>query len=127
MTIVQEHAAWHVSPQQYLAQRPQTHQLPAQPKSVYVTMRDGCRLAVDVYLPVGDQPAQGFPTVVIFTPYLRRFAVTDSSAEPTPNCARYPYFSDPRLLGPQPVDDDLDGVLAAEAVAEHRNNVRLHD
>ena len=44
--------------------------------SRYVTMADGTRLAVDVHLPgaAGTAP-QGFPAVVMFTPYYRRFAL----------------------------------------------------
>lgn len=40
---------------------------------------------------------------------------------------KFPYFSDERLLGPQPVDDDTDGSLMKAAVDEHRNNFSLHD
>ena len=42
------------------------------PTSVYVTMADGCRLAVDVILPDGDA-SKRWPTVLILTPYIRRF------------------------------------------------------
>jgi len=84
--------AWRVTPTQYLARRPATHEVP-QPTSTYVTMRDGVRLAVDVYLPKakGD-PAGGrekFPTVVILTPYYRRFKVTGPGIDPSPNAGKY--------------------------------------
>jgi len=48
-------------------------------------MRDGVRLAVDVYLPSesgGTAPAKKVPTIVIFTPYYRRFALR-SDAPPS--------------------------------------------
>ena len=244
--------AWVIAPGKYLQGRVARHQL-SQPSSCYVTMRDGCRLAVDAYVPSGTDD-QTFPTIVIFTPYFRRFAVTAPGAECTPNIAKYrdffvkygyalvavdvrgtgasfgtresfrspkeredsreiaewicaqpwsngvigstgisylgaaacflastghpgvraiaplfsvsdiyneqlfpggilsriwsraydelmlaldhndvtirakfPYFNDPRLSGPQPVDEDPTGALAAQAVEEHRDNFRLHD
>ena len=247
-------SAWHVSPSQYLTQRPVPYTLPAQPASRYLTMRDGCRIAIDVYLPQGGDESATFPVITIFTPYYRRFKVIAEGAEPSPNAAKYrdffvprgyalvvidvrgtgasfgvreslrspkerddsheiadwivaqpwsngvigstgisylgaaacflastghpavkaiaplfsvsdiyneqlfpggmlsrvwsksydelmvaldhndaekiahfPYFNDPRLSGPQPVDDDTDGTQAAAAVLEHRNNFRLHD
>ena len=45
--------AWKVPPSRYLASRPAEFAVGA-PTSVYVTMPDGCRLAVDVILPNGD-------------------------------------------------------------------------
>src|SRR5690606_30382065 len=70
------------------------------PRSLYVTMRDGCRLAVDVYLPEGEgAPAGGFPTVLILTPYYRRFALragASPSTDPSPNAAKYRDFFVPR-------------------------------
>ena len=82
--------AWRVSPSEYLVRRPATHAVPV-PRSRYVTMRDGCRLAVDVYLPqaraaVGEAR---FPTIVILTPYYRRFKLARPGADPSPNAARY--------------------------------------
>ena len=244
--------AWVIAPGKYLQGRVARHQL-SPPSSCYVTMRDGCRLAVDAYVPSGTDDRQ-FPTIVIFTPYFRRFAVTAPGAECTPNIAKYrdffikygyalvavdvrgtgasfgtresfrspkeredsreiadwicaqpwsngvigstgisylgaaacflastghpgvraiaplfsvsdiyneqlfpggilsriwsraydelmlaldhndvairakfPYFNDPRLSGPQPVDEDPSGDLAAQAIEEHRDNFRLHD
>ena len=53
----------------------------------YVTMADGCRLAVDVFLPDGDA-SRRWPTVLILTPYIRRFELAPgaaaSSRRPTP-------------------------------------------
>jgi uncharacterized protein len=92
--------AWRVPPSEYLQRRPATHAVPA-PRSQYVTMRDGVRLAIDVYLPQAqdDAPSQGgqrFPTIVILTPYYRRFKVTAAGADPSPNAAKYRDFFVPR-------------------------------
>lgn len=91
--------AWHLSPTDYLASRPSRFAVPSHPSSSYVTMRDGCRIAVDVYLPQAlagaDSAADvatattSFPAITIFTPYYRRFRQTGPGAEPTPNGAKY--------------------------------------
>jgi putative CocE/NonD family hydrolase len=84
-------SAWRVPPSEYLKRRPATHEIAA-PRSCYVAMRDGCRLATDVYLPqsgpAADRGAR-FPAIVILTPYYRRFKVTAPGAEPSPNAAKY--------------------------------------
>ena len=82
--------AWRTSPSEYLKKRPATHSVGA-PASCYVTMRDGVRLALDVYLPESAplHRPQRFPTVVVLTPYYRRFKVTAPGAEPSPNIAIY--------------------------------------
>jgi putative CocE/NonD family hydrolase len=82
-------AAWRVPPSRYLAQRPAEFSV-GMPMSVYVTMADGCRLAVDVILPNGDG-SRRWPTVLILTPYVRRFQVTAGAndVEPSPNSYRY--------------------------------------
>lgn len=86
--------AWRVSPTEYLQRRPATHAIGA-PASRYVTMPDGVRLALDVYLPDGATGGR-FPTVVVFTPYYRRFKVSGPGAEPSPNIAIYRDFFVPR-------------------------------
>jgi len=81
-------SAWKMPPSRYLASRPVEHRVPS-PSSLYVTMPDGCRLAVDIHLPDGDA-SRRWPTVLILTPYVRRFAVTaGSNIEPSPNSFRY--------------------------------------
>ena len=81
-------SAWKVPPSRYLASRPAEHRVGA-PSSVYVTMADGCRLAVDVILPDGDA-SKRWPTVLILTPYIRRFELTPgSNIEPSPNSYKY--------------------------------------
>lgn len=52
-------------------------------------MRDGVKLALDVYLPEGPDRPERLPVVVILTPYYRRFKVTGAGAEPAPNIAIY--------------------------------------
>lgn len=84
--------AWEIAPSAYLANRPLPYSAPATPASVYVTMRDGCWLATDVYLPqpgAGGVPPERVPTIVIFTPYYRRFVTQDATLERSPNCGRY--------------------------------------
>lgn len=81
-------SAWKVPPSRYLASRPAEHRVGA-PRSVYVTMADGCRLAVDVILPDGDA-SKRWPTVLILTPYVRRFQLAaGSNVEPSPNSYKY--------------------------------------
>lgn len=80
--------AWRVPPSRYLAGRPAEFSV-GRPTSVYVTMADGCRLAVDVMLPNGDD-SRRWPTVLILTPYIRRFELQPgSNVEPSPNSYRY--------------------------------------
>jgi len=87
--------AWRISPTEYLKRRPAIHAIGA-PSSRYVTMRDGVRLAVDVYLPEGGERPQRIPAIVVLTPYYRRFKVTAPGAEPAPNIAIYRDFFVPR-------------------------------
>lgn len=87
-------AAWRVSPQDYLKERERPFSVSKTPASQYVTMPDGCRLAVDVYLPLmadGSAAEGPFPAITIFTPYYRRFALADTTKrdEVTPGSFRY--------------------------------------
>jgi uncharacterized protein len=87
--------AWVVSPSAYLEQRPALFAKPVAPRSQYVAMRDGCRLALDVYLPQardGKAPPARLPTIVILTPYYRRFKLrggAPATTEPSPNAGKY--------------------------------------
>jgi putative CocE/NonD family hydrolase len=84
--------AWRLPPGKYLAERPVDFEL-APPSSQYVTMRDGCRLAVDAYVPrakTGAGVAQTFPAIVLFTPYYRRFKLKPGGAgEVNPNTGKF--------------------------------------
>src|SRR5256885_11467012 len=87
--------AWIVTPSAYIERRPATFRLPIRPRSQYVAMRDGCRLALDLYLPQpsnGETPPARLPTIVILTPYYRRFKLRDGAAattEASPSAAKY--------------------------------------
>jgi putative CocE/NonD family hydrolase len=90
--------AWRISPAEYLAKRP-ARLLLARPVSQYVFMQDGCRLAVDAYVPQPPDagPAQTFPTIVFFTPYYRRFKLRPAgSGEVNPNTGKFRDFFVPR-------------------------------
>jgi len=65
------------------------------PQSSYIRMRDGVRLAADVYLPAGNRTAS-FPALLIFTPYYRRFRCDDPAVEAAPQAAWYRDFFVPR-------------------------------
>ena len=85
-------SAWVQDPVSYLETRERTHAIPESPASLYLTMADGIRLAIDVYVPEGTAPDAGFPTIVIFTPYYRRFALGPDAPEgmdPCPNAGAY--------------------------------------
>lgn len=91
--------AWSVSPQQYLQRRPTQYRASDPPASTYIKMRDGVRLAADVYLPNGqaaDVSGQRFPALLIFTPYYRRFRCSDPAVEAAPQAAWYRDFFVPR-------------------------------
>jgi len=66
--------AWRVPPLQYLREHPPAYK-GARLTSVYVAAHDGTRLAVDVHLPGTEPEDRAYPTVVLFTPYYRRFAL----------------------------------------------------
>ena len=91
---VQSGDGWRVSAGAYLATRPAAFGV-GEPRSHYVAMRDGCRLALDVYLPqaglAGQQP-RPLPTLLIFTPYYRRFRLkpgAPASTEMSPNAGKW--------------------------------------
>jgi len=87
--------AWRVPPSAYLARRPPQFAVPARPLSRYLEMPDGCRLAVDVYLPAATPtdpaPPARYPTICVFTPYYRRFALAPGArgTEASPNIFKY--------------------------------------
>src|SRR5436309_15565114 len=91
--------AWRVPPADYVRDRPVDFEL-AEPSSCYVTMRDGCRIAVDAYVPEPKGwavTAEHFPTLVFFTPYYRRFKLRpDGRGEANPNTGKFRDFFVPR-------------------------------
>jgi putative CocE/NonD family hydrolase len=88
-------SAWCVPPSAYLARRPAQFAVPARPLSRYLAMPDGCRLAIDIHLPAATAndpaPPARFPTICVFTPYYRRFALAIGAigTEPSPNIFKY--------------------------------------
>jgi uncharacterized protein len=84
-------AAWHIDPVTYLESRPPEFSV-ATPKSLYLTMPDGVRIALDYYVPVGLQSESTFPTILLLTPYYRRFALREGArpgVEACPNAALF--------------------------------------
>ena len=83
-----EGGAWRIPPSAYSAAREVAFAMPARPLSRYLVMRDGCRIAVDAWLPEGA--AGPVPAVLILTPYYRRFAVRGGSdADAIPNAGKF--------------------------------------
>lgn len=80
--------AWVQTPAAYIDRRPPAFNMPAKPLSRYLGMRDGCRIALDAWLPQG---ATGLvPTVMIVTPYYRRFKLREGgSGDATPNAGKF--------------------------------------
>jgi uncharacterized protein len=83
--------AWHVTPDRYLEAHPPRFGGASDRSSCYVTVRDGTRLAVDVYLPA-DRGQERLPAILVFTPYYRRFALIEGApdtVEPAASAAAY--------------------------------------
>ncbi|GHG97078.1 CocE/NonD family hydrolase [Pseudodonghicola xiamenensis] len=81
----------------YEADRAVPYSLPSKPQSSYLTMRDGCRIAVDVWCPEGAAEGETFPTLLLFTPYFRRFKLAEGSdAIANPNTAKFSNYFVPR-------------------------------
>jgi uncharacterized protein len=77
------------TPSAYLATRP-AHDPVGRPRSLYVETADGCRLAIDIYLP--PQAPGRVPAILAFTPYYRRFALKADAplrTEASPGVARW--------------------------------------
>ena len=91
MSNDQSDIAWKVSPREYVRSLDKAYQ-GERLISKYVTMRDGIKLAVDVHLPGTEDEQKAYPTICVFTPYYRRFAVneaTGSNIDPCPTIAFY--------------------------------------
>ena len=117
---------WRVLPQDYLAGRPAAYAVSRTPASYYLAMRDGVRLAIDTYLPDGATGA--LPTLVICTPYYRRFALASdapATSEPSISAGRYRDFFVPR--GYALVVVDVRGTGASFGVRESFRSPRERD
>lgn len=84
--------AWTVSPADYLASRPKAD-TGIERRSLYVAARDGVRLAADIHLPAGGA-ATPRPTIVLFTPYYRRFALKPGAPARTEASPSYAVYRD---------------------------------
>jgi hypothetical protein len=88
-------AAWRTAPSLYAAGREVPFALPARPASHYLAMRDGCRIAIDTWLPEGA--TDRVPAILILTPYYRRFALAEGSdADAIPNAGKFIRYLVPR-------------------------------
>jgi hypothetical protein len=118
-------AAWRRTPSAYLSTRPAQGSV-GRPRSLYVGMADGCRLAVDVYLPPG---ASGrVPAILIFTPYYRRFALrafAPPESEASPGVARWRDLFVPR--GYALVAVDVRGTGASFGIRDSFRSPRERD
>ncbi len=87
--------AWAVTPDQYLKDHPPVFTGDCRLSSCYVTVRDGTRLAIDIHLPKSSEEGEALPTLVIFTPYYRRFKLDRPGlpeVEASPNTGQYREF-----------------------------------
>lgn len=87
--------AWAVTPDAYLEANQPSHPRSFRRSSCYVAARDGTRLALDVYLPSDAGPKSKFPTLLLFTPYYRRFKLKEphpTTVLDAPNCGHYRDF-----------------------------------
>jgi putative CocE/NonD family hydrolase len=93
-------AAWYVTPTTYATGRPPQWTKPAAPASQYLTMRDGCRIAIDVHLPQAGPKSPSvtaFPVIALFTPYYRRFKMKPGvTSENSPNTGKFHDYFVPR-------------------------------
>ena len=87
-------STWRVTPEDYLATRPPACPVPVRSRlsSRYLTMRDGVRIAMDIYMPANFEAGVVLPTILVLTPYYRRFKLTQGApdgVEVSPNIAAY--------------------------------------
>ena len=108
-------AAWRVAPSDYAETREAAYALLRAPISRYLTMRDGCRIAVDVWLPEGVSGP--VPANLILTPYYRRIAVQPGSdADAIPNAGKFIRFLVPLTAADGLINEGMD--ILAEALKE---------
>ncbi len=84
--------AWNVTPAAYLDSRVPEGDGRFRRASLYVPVRDGTRLALDIHMPADADPGVRLPAILSFTPYYRRFAIADgapATVEPSPGTALY--------------------------------------
>lgn len=86
--------AWSTTPHAYLEQRAPAYDSRRLRKSCYVEMRDGVRLALDVYVPAAAGWDTPLPAIAAFTPYYRRFKLTAEATDETEDSPNAGYLRD---------------------------------
>jgi uncharacterized protein len=86
-------SGWTVSPRDYVRSLGKGYE-GERLTSEYVTMRDGVRLAVDVHLPGTKAEDKAYPTICIFTPYYRRFALRKGHRAGMDACPTVGFYRD---------------------------------
>ena len=84
-------AGWNVTPRDYVRGRQRPYE-GERLISEYVAVRDGTKLAVDIHLPGDIDEDKSYPTICVFTPYYRRFALAEgarNSIDAAPTIAFY--------------------------------------
>ncbi len=93
MTDSSTQSGWTVSPRDYVRSLGKGYE-GERLTSEYVTMRDGVRLAVDVHLPGTKAEDKAYPTICIFTPYYRRFALRKGHRAGMDACPTVGFYRD---------------------------------
>lgn len=91
MSDTENQPGWNVSPRDYVRGRKRPYD-GERLTSQYVAVRDGTKLAVDVHLPGDVDEDKSYPTICVFTPYYRRFALSEgarNSIDAAPTIAFY--------------------------------------
>ena len=86
--------AWTVTPYAYLKDQHPVYGPERLRRSCYVTMRDGIRIAVDVHVAEEAGWEKPQPTIAVFTPYYRRFKLTDAASGETEDSPNAGYLRD---------------------------------
>ncbi len=86
--------AWVMTPDRYAADNPPRFGTGITLSSCYVTMRDGVQIAIDVHLPVEIAAGEALPTLLINTPYYRRFKVAPAEADGVEESPNIGYLRD---------------------------------
>ncbi len=91
MSDTQSQSGWNVEPRDYVRGRKRPYE-GERLISQYVAVRDGTKLAVDIHLPGDVDEDKAYPTICVFTPYYRRFALSEgarNSIDAAPTVAFY--------------------------------------
>lgn len=91
MSESETQSGWKINPRDYVRGRARPYD-GERLISQYVAVRDGTRLAVDIHLPGDVDEDKAYPTICVFTPYYRRFALREgarNSIDAAPTIAFY--------------------------------------